>query len=869
MSRGIGVEIFSRKMSIIYLKITPIKNLITFSSIMKAEIIIGGNNMHHLREKILAYNTPEIQKEIESAKQLHQEFLEKFPLEKVVDMALEQYALGRTKQGSFGWWLEYNSIPLGSIKGGSAAKHIIYFRKKDNEWQFPSQFSNVESAWESLRADIVKLIHSFDGDTYEGIEEDNLLYRANMLKGKILYMYHPDKLVTIYQENHLRLFLKKLGIEDEVLKGKDSIELNSLLKEVISTDPELKEFDPILIAWFLYYEFMREEQYIKIAPGRDAVYWSECLEGGYISIGWDEVGDLTEFNDYEEFKVAFQNQHFHKSAQKNTEKANELWEFYQMKPGDKVLANKGKSQILAIGTVTDKGYEYRTDLSNHKHVVYVKWDTVYEEPLDVPKQENWGFKTVTKVGKKQVVEWTTMKKKGTPPKRYTSEEERLFENIELALNRKGQIILYGPPGTGKTYMARKFINWKNEKDELFKGESDNPLKTWLMIASEKADTFRWENIMDGKTQKWNSRSVLKNFKNAKQGEKILCYRGGSANKALIGIGEVVEEFKEDSIVVKGIRSFKEEIPYDDYKDLPAYKSTQAGKMSNRGTMFELNEEFVNWVKETLLESGDGESADILSSYVNLNNMELCTFHPSYQYEDFMEGFKPVQSENGTIAFQLEKGIFHRFAEKAEANEESNFYFIIDELNRGNVPKIFGEMITLLEKDKRGVEVRLPQSKDTFSIPKNLYVIGTMNTSDRSIKMMDAALKRRFAFMECMPNYELIHHPVDLLSITPGDILRSINEKLVHLQGRDKQIGHAYFMTEGEVITSVAELKEIFTFEIIPLVQEYCFDDYSQLAEIIGEDFVDVDALAINTELMHGTDDAFIQALEKQFKGTVS
>ncbi|MEH7464680.1 AAA family ATPase [Bacillus thuringiensis] len=825
--------------------------------------------MRSLREKIMEYyDTPKVRKEIEDAKELHKEFLQAFPLEELPNMSLDQYALGRTKKGSFGWWLEYNTIPLGSIKGGSAAKHIIYFRKKDNQWQYPVQFSNVESAWEQLRKDMLALIHSFDGNSYKGIEEDNLLYRANMLKGKILYLYHPDKFVTIYNENHLKKFLKELGVQESELKGKNSIELNILLRETIEENDDLKEFDPILVAMFLYYEFMREEQYLKIAPGRDAMYWKECLEGGYISMGWDEIGDLTDYNDYDEFKTAFHSHGFQASAQKNTEKANELWEFYQLKLGDKVIVNKGKSQILAIGTVIEKGYEYREDFAEHKHVVYVNWDTVFNPPLEIPKQEYWGYKTVAKVGKKQVFEWLQKKEQDVTNEDYTPEEEHFFEMVEQALNRKGQVIFYGPPGTGKTYMARKFVSWKNKKDELFKGIDKNASKTWLMVASEKADSFRWENILDGKTQKWDVRAVQRNFKNAKKGEKVLCYRGGSSSNALIGIGEVVEEFKDDGIVVKGIQAFKYEIAYEEYKGTMEYKSTQAGKMGNRGTMFEVNEEFVNWVKETLVEYGDKESANILGNVMNQNNLEMCTFHPSYQYEDFIEGFRPIQSDNGTIAFKLEKGIFQRFADKAYENENVPFYFIIDELNRGNVPKIFGEMITLLEMDKRGVEVRLPQSKDTFSIPKNLFLIGTMNTSDRSIKMMDAALKRRFAFIECMPNYDLIHHPVDLLSITPADILRSINEKLVHLQGRDKQIGQAYFMKDGEQVTSIAEIKEICTFEMIPLIQEYCFDDYAQLAEIIGEDFVNINGMDINTELLNGTDDAFIQALEKQFKGMV-
>lgn len=827
---------------------------------------LGRKTMKSLREKIKEFATEEIHEQVKKAKQLHEQFLETFPLHELKNMTLEQYALGRTKKSSFSWWLEYNTIPLGSIKGGSASKHIIYYRRKDNRWDFPSQFENVEQAWEQLKKDIILLVDSINDKEYVGIDEDNLLYRANMLKGKILYLYNPDKMVTVYNENHIRKFLLELGVSESELEGKDSIELNMQLRQLIDEHDELKDFDPILIIMFLYHEFMREEQYVKVSPGRDAMNWTQCLQGGYISVGWDEIGDLTEFNDYEEFKTTFHSYNFHSKPQKNTEKANELWEFYQLNSGDKVIANKGKTQILGIGTVTDCGYEYRDDLSSHKHVVYVNWDKVFDPPLEIPKQEYWGYKTVTKVSKKQVLEWTSEHKEKTNTSReYTTEEEKFFEMVEQALARKGQIILYGPPGTGKTYLARKFIKWKNGKENLFNNNHIESPKTWLMVASEKAHSFRWEDILNGKTKRWNVKTVKKNFKIAKKGEKILCYRGGSNQNALVGIAEISDEYNGESVEVKGICKFDKEIAYDDFKDLPEYKSTQAGKMGNRGTMFELNEDFINWVHHMLIENGDEKSAKILDELVNQSNMEMCTFHPSFQYEDFIEGFKPMDSGNGSVTFQLEKGIFHRFASKASENEKVNYYFIIDELNRGNVPKIFGELITILEKDKRGIELRLPQSKEMFTIPNNLYIIATMNTSDRSIKMMDAALKRRFAFIECMPNYELIDQPIDLLSITPADILRSLNEKLIHLQGRDKQIGHAYFMDNGVQVKSVTELKEVFKYEIIPLVQEYCFDDYVQLAEIIGEDFVDIDNMEININLFNGPDDHFIQAIEKQFK----
>jgi phenylpropionate dioxygenase-like ring-hydroxylating dioxygenase large terminal subunit len=132
-----------------------------------------------------------------------------------------------------------------------------------------------------------------------------------------------------------------------------------------------------------------------------------------------------------------------------------------------------------------------------------------------------------------------------------------------------------------------------------------------MIASDKADPFRWEHIMDGSTVRWNMRNVYRNFKNARKRDMIICYRGGSVHNALVGVAEVEEEFFEESIIVRGVRAFAKEIPYDDYKNTQVYQSTQAGRMRNRGTLFSVTDEFVQWLIHRLLADGDEESAAIL------------------------------------------------------------------------------------------------------------------------------------------------------------------------------------------------------------------------------------------------------------------
>ncbi|GAI57269.1 unnamed protein product, partial [marine sediment metagenome] len=173
----------------------------------------------------------------------------------------------------------------------------------------------------------------------------------------------------------------------------------------------------------------------------------------------------------------------------------------------------------------------------------------------------------------------------------------------------------------------------------------------------------------------------------------------------------------------------------------------------------------------------------------------CCFHPAYGYEDFLEGYRP-DSSGGSMIFNLKDGIFKRICEDAAANSQYNYYMIIDEINRGDIPKIFGELLTVLEKDKRGRQITLSLSGRTFEVPRNVYIIGTMNTADRSIALLDTALRRRFGFIELMPDISLLSD-VNIEGIPLGPWLRELNRRVCEHIGRDSRNLHSNILGARE------------------------------------------------------------------------
>ncbi len=254
-------------------------------------------------------------------------------------------------------------------------------------------------------------------------------------------------------------------------------------------------------------------------------------------------------------------------------------------------------------------------------------------------------------------------------------------------------------------------------------------------------------------------------------------------------------------------------------------------------------------KKSYEDTDETEKAILVGDGSSKGYVKFCCFHPSYSYEDFIEGIKPSIISDQTV-FSLKSGILKKICDDAEVNSDKNYYLIIDEINRGDISRIFGELITLVEAGKRGKEMILPLSGDFFSVPENIYLVGTMNTADRSIALLDVALRRRFGFIELMPDYNLLSE-ITIEDLPLGLWLKELNSRIVEYVGRDArnlQIGHSYFMEKGHPIKDFDKFRKVIQEDVIPLIEEYCYGDYVTVAKIIGSSFVDTAKQVINHDI---------------------
>jgi 5-methylcytosine-specific restriction enzyme B len=825
-----------------------------------------------MTEAISAYDRASAVEHIQLGESERQQILEAFPLSSWPTLPIQKYALGQDgSETTFCAWLEFRSSHLGSIAGGSAKKLLIYKRKKGEGWYFDPAYALVEQAWEAVRAGFVRAFELAQAGDWAAIDQLKPIAAGPALRVKTLHVYFPERVLPIYSRPHLLHFLKQLEAHTPELDSAERTALNQALTKAVFLRPEFKDWSTNEIQRFLYWwsDPRESRNVVKIAPGEDAKYWADCLKNGYIRVGWDEVGDLREFASKEEFEDEFRKQfsELHKHhAPTIKKKANEVWRLTELEEGDVVIANKGISRILAVGEVVSPGYEWNPDLPDHSHTVHVNWDTSYEQDID--PQKRWALVTVSDIPSDlyQAIVTKSGKKGLGPSLKPPTAADPLNSAIAEALERKGQLILYGPPGTGKTYVSRRFAVWWMLKDsgedpeailanqEMFTAAERRLTTTvssrrvWWAVANPKE--WKWDTLFTKGSELWRRGRIQKHYAAMRTGDLVIGYQA-TPDKRIVAIAKVSKNaalFPPDGpgFEVVPVRKVINGPSHGDLLERPLMKNSEPFRFNNQGTLFALTAEEVEDLAD-LISENDPESATLLSEDAP-GTLTWTTFHPSYAYEDFVEGLRPFDAGGGKVGIKLEDGLFKRLCRAAESRPKQRYLLIIDEINRANVSKVFGELITVLERDKRGLPVVLPQSKQSLVVPRNLFILGTMNTADRSIRLLDAALRRRFAFLELMPNSQTLQGAA-VGGLPLDELMDTLNRRISKHVGREKQLGHSYFLEAGQPVTDPEQFTQRFHQEILPVLQEYCYEDYGALTRYLGSKLVSAEEQALNEDIL--------------------
>lgn len=415
------------------------------------------------------------------------------------------------------------------------------------------------------------------------------------------------------------------------------------------------------------------------------------------------------------------------------------------------------------------------------------------------------------------------------------------------------------------------------------GEEDHGY--WWLNANPKI--WSYSDMAVGEMQSYtlyndngNKRRIFQNFLDAKAGDMIIGYESNPV-KQIVALGRVTAEQDGEEIFFEKLEGLSSPIDFQTLKNCPELEKMEFFVNPN-GSLFKLTRGEYDFIMDMIREENPVQQEASIESYSkddflekvymteerydtlvavlrNKKNIilqgapgvgktftarclaysmmkekddsriEFVQFHQNYSYEDFMMGYKPVED-----GFELKYGVFYRFCQKAANHPEKDYFFIIDEINRGNLSKIFGELLMLIERDYRDTRATLAYNGLTFFVPSNLYIIGMMNTADRSLAMIDYALRRRFSFFDMEPGFDsegFIQYQNGLGSDTFNELISKIKELNVEI-ARDKSlgkgfcIGHSYFC-EKDVCTD-EWLREVVDYDILPMLSEYWFDETDKL-----------------------------------------
>lgn len=420
--------------------------------------------------------------------------------------------------------------------------------------------------------------------------------------------------------------------------------------------------------------------------------------------------------------------------------------------------------------------------------------------------------------------------------------------------------------------------------ELYATVDEEEIQYWWLNANPKIWSF--SDLAVGEIQDYtlyndngNKRRIFQNFLDAKAGDMVIGYESYPVKK-VVAVARIAAEQDGESLPFEKVEGLVAPVDYQTLSECPELEKMEYFQ-SPQGSLFKLTRGEYDFIMDLIREENplQKESTDTYTKddfleevfmteerYENLvgilknkkniilqgapgvgktfaarrlaysvmglkdeDRIEFVQFHQNYSYEDFIMGYKPVEE-----GFELKDGIFYRFCQKAANHPDKDYFFIIDEINRGNMSKIFGELLMLIENDYRGTKVTLAYNGMPFSVPRNLYLIGMMNTADRSLAMIDYALRRRFSFFEMEPGFDsegFSKYQKDLNSETLDELILRVKElnreiSMDRSLGKGFCIGHSYFC--GYDVCTDEWLRTVVDYDIIPMLSEYWFDDGAKL-----------------------------------------
>jgi len=400
------------------------------------------------------------------------------------------------------------------------------------------------------------------------------------------------------------------------------------------------------------------------------------------------------------------------------------------------------------------------------------------------------------------------------------------------------VIFFGPPGTGKTFTLQQKM--KDYTSHAVPADRD----AWL---DSRLESLNWMQVLTLVLLDLGKRAKVRQMTEHDWFQRKALLNGRSSN------------FSQTTWAT--LQSFT----------IPG-STTVAYKGRREPAIFDKTADSEWFLVESQLEQVD----ELLTLYAELKQgpksaeaiqrFAVVTFHQSYGYEEFIEGIRARSDESGNISYPIEPGIFMRLCQRANADPAHRYAIFIDEINRGNISKIFGELISLIEVDKRAgmsnaMSLQLSYSGDHFSVPANVDIIGAMNTADRSLALMDTALRRRFDFVEMMPDLSLLSG-AKVKGIELESLLEKLNSRIEELYDREHTLGHAFFMPvknaldTGDEEAAFKQLKIVFQKKIIPLLQEYFFDDWNKIRLVLADNQKQDDSLQFVIEKTDDLDTLF-------------